>query len=61
MLAWRGDGTGNGTWDVATTPNFFDGVSASVFNTKDVANFDDTANGSGPYTVTIAAGGVVHE
>jgi fibronectin-binding autotransporter adhesin len=59
-LAWRGDGTGSGAWDVNTTTNWLNtGTNvASNFNTNDVVTFDDTANGTADATITIAAGGV---
>lgn len=41
-LVWRG-GNPNTNWDLATTPNFFNGTSQVVFNNGDNATFDDTS------------------
>jgi autotransporter-associated beta strand protein len=57
-IAWRGDASGNGTWDINTTANWDNGGSPIVYNNPDEVTFDDTTNGTDPVTVTVAAGGV---
>ncbi|MEI8292084.1 MAG: autotransporter-associated beta strand repeat-containing protein, partial [Verrucomicrobiota bacterium] len=50
-LAWQGtDGTNPSWWDVATTLNWTNGNTPSVFSQNDNARFDDTAT---TYTVDI--------
>jgi autotransporter-associated beta strand protein len=42
VLTWKGGLAGN-AWDTATTANFLNGASASVFNTIDQVNFDNSS------------------
>jgi autotransporter-associated beta strand protein len=50
-LVWQG-GNPNSTWDLATTPNWLNGASLSVFNNSDLVIFN--ATGSANPTVTLA-------
>ena len=50
-LMWKG--TVNGTWDFATTYNWFNGVSTNYFGEGNVVTFDDSASA---FTVTNAVG-----
>ena len=46
-LIWRGDGVAN-NWDVATSTNWFNGVTTMVFSNAAAVTFDDTGSASPP-------------
>jgi fibronectin-binding autotransporter adhesin len=50
-LVWRGDGAAN-NWDIQTTSNWLNGVSADEFYNNDSVTFNDTATN---FTVNVAA------
>ena len=58
-LTWRGDGIGN-TWNIATTTNWLNGNTPSVFHTGDDVTFDNTGSNSPAINLatTLTPGGV---
>ncbi len=50
-LVWQGEI--NGTWDIATTPNWFRDGAFSVYHEGDAVLFDDTANGNTSVSLSV--------